>query len=62
LFYAEDTHPNAEGEEIFADLLARKLLDGSVPAFAACVHGLPSGPGVANVLLQAPRPSERTGR
>jgi hypothetical protein len=36
LFYPSDTHPNEKGQAVFAELLTKKLLDGSVPAFTSC--------------------------
>jgi hypothetical protein len=35
-FYPVDSHPTGKGQAIFADLLARKLVDGSISAFSGC--------------------------
>ncbi len=36
LFYVVDGHATPEGQKVIAQILSRKLLDGSVPAFAHC--------------------------
>lgn len=36
LFYVVDGHATPDGQKVIAQILSRKLLDGSVPAFARC--------------------------
>jgi hypothetical protein len=36
LFYAVDTHPNADAQPVISQVLVQKLQDGSIPAFSHC--------------------------
>jgi hypothetical protein len=36
LFYVVDGHLTPEGQQVIAQVLSKKLLDGSIPAFAHC--------------------------